>query len=151
MVASTPRPVIDRKSSCGGDVAAVAGGGDDGAGEGVLAVGLDAAGEAQDLVLVDARRRRRRRRCAAPLVRVPVLSNRKASTVRLCSRARRSLTRIPLRAAIAEEIDVVSGMARPRAWGQEMTSTVTTRATASSASPRASHTTAVIAAAPVAT
>ena len=34
---------------------------------------------------------------------------------------------MPLLAAIAEEIDVVNGMARPSACGQEMTSTVTTR------------------------
>ncbi len=53
MVASTPRPVIDRKSSAGRDLASVAGGGDDGPGQGVFAVGLDTAGEAQDLVVVD--------------------------------------------------------------------------------------------------
>ena len=58
---------------------------------------------------------------------------------------------MPLRAAMADDNDVVSGMASPRAWGQEMTSTVTTRTTASSASPMASHTTAVTAAAAVAT
>src|SRR3546814_2033497 len=37
------------------------------------------------------------------------------------SRAKRSFTRMPLRAARADEIEVVSGMASPRAWGQEMT------------------------------
>ena len=51
MVASTPRPVIDRKSRAAATLAAVAGGGDDGPGERVLAVGLDAAGEAQHVVL----------------------------------------------------------------------------------------------------
>ena len=58
---------------------------------------------------------------------------------------------MPLVAAIAEEIEVVNGIARPSACGQEMTSTVTTRVTASSVSPSASHTIPVITAAPVAT
>ena len=51
---------------------------------------------------------------------------------------------MPLRAANAEEIEVVNGIAKPSAWGQEITSTVTTRTTASSVSPSATHTMAVI-------
>ena len=46
------------------------------------------------------------------------------------------------------ESEVMSGMARPRAWGQEMTSTVTTRMTASSGSPTAVQAMAVMTAAP---
>ena len=47
---------------------------------------------------------------------------------------------MPLRAASAVEMAMTSGMARPRAWGQAITSTVTVRSIAWSGSPRASHT-----------
>ena len=152
MVASTPRPVSARNLVRRGDLAALAGGGDDGPGERVLAVGLDAAGEPQH-----ARPRRRRPRAAtpvttwAPLVSVPVLSNSTASTVRIRSSASRSLTRIPALAATAVDSAITSGMARPRACGQAITSTVTVRTTASSTSPSAVQTTNVTIAAAVAT
>ena len=73
----------------------------------------------------------------APLVRVPVLSNSTASTCRMRSSARRSLTRMPALADTAVDSEITSGMARPRACGQAMTSTVTVRTTASSTSPSA--------------
>ncbi len=47
---------------------------------------------------------------------------------------------MPLRADSDVEIDVTSGMARPSAWGQAMTSTVTVRTTAASAWPSIIHT-----------
>ena len=71
----------------------------------------------------------------SPLVRVPVLSNSTASTVRMRSRAKRSLIRMPAWAATAVDSETTRGMARPRAWGQAMTSTVTVRTTASSSEP----------------
>ena len=51
--------------------------------------------------VVDRRRRRRRGRPGSPFVNVPVLSNNTASTVRIRSSARRSLTSMPARAADA--------------------------------------------------
>ncbi len=65
-----------------------------------------------------------------PLVRVPVLSNSTASTVRICSSARRSLISTPPRAARSVAMDTTSGIARPSACGQAMTSTVMARMTA---------------------
>ena len=47
--------------------------------------------------------------------------------VRIRSSARRSLTRIPLLADTAVDSAITSGIARPRAWGQAITSTVTVR------------------------
>src|SRR5829696_543612 len=88
--------------------------------------------------------------CGLPVVRVPVLSNRTASTVRIRSRARRSLTRTPLRAASPVEMAITSGMANPRAWGQAITSTVTVRSTAWSGAPSTSQTAIVMRPAPTA-
>ena len=149
MVASTPRPVSARNPLGACDVAPLPGGGDDRPGEGVLAVGLDAAQRGA------APRRRRWPAPAAtpvttwaPLVSVPVLSNRTVSTVRIRSSARRSLTRMPFFADTAVDSAITSGMARPRACGQAITSTVTVRTMASSTSPSAHHTTNVMIAAP---
>jgi hypothetical protein len=66
----------------------------------------------------------------APRVRVPVLSNSTASIVRIRFRASRSLTRIPALADTAVDREITRGIAKPRAWGQAMTSTVTVRTTA---------------------
>ena len=60
--------------------------------------------------------------------------------VRIRSRARRSLIRMPLRAASAVEMVMTRGMAKPRAWGQAITSTVTVRSIAWSGSPSSSQT-----------
>ncbi len=84
----------------------------------------------------------------APLVSVPVLSNSTTSTVRICSRARRSFTNTPPRAARSVAMETTRGMARPNACGQAITSTVMTRTTAVSGSPRIVQATAVSAAAP---
>ena len=64
--------------------------------------------------------------------------------VRIRSSAIRSLMSTPDFAARSVEIAMTSGIARPRACGQAMTSTVTVRTTASSGLPMAVHTTAVI-------
>ncbi len=79
-----------------------------------------------------------------PLVRVPVLSNSTVSTVRIDSRASRSLIRTPPRAARSVAMATTSGMARPRACGQAITSTVIVRTTAASGSPSSVQTTAVM-------
>ena len=79
-----------------------------------------------------------------PLVRVPVLSNRTVVTVRIDSSASRSLTSTPPRAARSVAMETTSGMARPRACGQAITSTVMVRTTAWSGSPSSVHTMAVI-------
>ena len=71
----------------------------------------------------------------SPLVRVPVLSNSTTSTVRIRSSAIRFLISTPARAARSVEIAMTSGMARPRACGQAITSTVTVRSTASGMLP----------------
>ncbi len=63
--------------------------------------------------------------------------------VRIRSRAIRSVTRIPDRDAFAVEMAVTRGIARPRAWGQAMTRTVTVRSTAKAGSPSRVHTSAV--------
>ncbi len=70
--------------------------------------------------------------------------------VRIRSRASRSFTRIPALAEVAVEIEMTNGIARPRAWGQAMTSTVTVRITPCAPSPRASHTAIVTIADPAA-
>ena len=112
MVASTPRPVIDRNS-----VAAATSPRSFAAATMARAKGCSlsdstpAANRSTSSSLMPAPAAPTT--TCSPLVSVPVLSNRKASTVRLCSSARRSLTRMPLRAASADEIDVVNGIARP--------------------------------------
>ena len=68
--------------------------------------------------------------------------------VRMLSNASRSLTSTPPRAARSVAMDTTSGMARPSACGQAMTSTVIVRMTASSGLPTTDHTTAVTAADP---
>nr|KEP24375.1 hypothetical protein DA06_16070 [Georgenia sp. SUBG003] len=83
-----------------------------------------------------------------PAVRVPVLSKRTASTVRICSSAIRSLTSTPPFAARSVAIETTSGIARPRAWGQAMTRTVITRIHACSGVPKSNHATSARAAAP---
>ena len=75
------------------------------------------------------------------------MSNSTVSTVRMLSRASRSLISTPERAARSVAMDTTSGIARPRAWGQAMTRTVMVRTTASSGIPSSVHTVAVIAAA----
>ena len=87
----------------------------------------------------------------APLVSVPVLSNSTTSIVRIRSKASRSLTRIPFFAATAVDSEMTSGIARPRAWGQAITNTVTVRTRASPMSPSAAHATKVMIAAATAT
>ena len=87
----------------------------------------------------------------APLVRVPVLSNKTVLTVRIRSRARRSLTRIPDFAATAVDKAMTSGMARPRACGQAITRTVTVLVMAWSMLPSAHQVMNVTTAAPRAT
>ena len=83
---------------------------------------------------------------------MPVLSNTTASSSRASSRPRRSRTSSPLRAPSVVEIAMTSGTARPRAWGQAMTSTVTSRSTAYAASaPAASQAARVMAPAASAT
>ena len=84
----------------------------------------------------------------SPLVSVPVLSNSTAPTVRMLSSASRSLISTPPRAARSVAMDTTSGIARPRACGQAITSTVMVRITASSGCPMKPHTTAVTMAAP---
>src|SRR5699024_5382933 len=71
----------------------------------------------------------------APSVRVPVLSKSTTSMVRMRSKAIRSLIRTPDFAARSVEIAMTSGIARPRACGQAMISTVTVRMTAWSGLP----------------
>ncbi len=65
-----------------------------------------------------------------PSVSVPVLSNMTERILLASSKACRSLTRKPELAAKDVETATTSGIARPRAWGQEMTMTVTARSTA---------------------
>ena len=77
----------------------------------------------------------------APSVRVPVLSKSTTSMVRIRSSAIRSLMSTPDFAARSVEIAMTSGIARPKACGQAMTSTVTVRTTASSGLPMVVHTT----------
>ena len=84
----------------------------------------------------------------SPLVRVPVLSNSTAPTVRMLSSASRSLISTPARAARSVAMETTSGIARPSACGQAITSTVMVRMTASSGLPTMPQTTAVMTAAP---
>ena len=84
----------------------------------------------------------------SPLVRVPVLSNSTASTVRMASSANRSLTSTPPRAARSVAMATTRGIAKPSACGQAMTSTVMVRITAWSGWPMTVHTMAVMIAEP---
>ena len=88
-----------------------------------------------------------------PRVRVPVLSKSTTSTRRASSSARRLRISRPWRAPSAVEICATSGMARPRACGQAMMSTVTTRSSTKPGSSgcRSHQATSVSAAAPSAT
>jgi hypothetical protein len=150
-VASTPRPVIDRKSVAVGDGPRL-GGGDDGPGERVLAVGLDAAGEAQHLVVVDP--------VGAGDADDGVLALGEGAglveqhgvdrAAGLEGEAVLDEDAVAGRDRVDSEV-VTSGMARPRAWGQEMTSTVTTRTTPRRRRRAATTPTAVTIAAAVAT
>ena len=70
-----------------------------------------------------------------PLVSVPVLSKMMTCSSLARSSAMRSLTSRPLRAPSEVEMAITSGIARPRAWGQAMTSTVAVRTSAPSRSP----------------
>ena len=78
------------------------------------------------------------------LVSVPVLSKITTSSSRARSSASRSFTSSPLRAPSEVEIAMTSGMARPSAWGQAMTSTVAVRTSATSGSPRSHQATSVM-------
>ena len=71
--------------------------------------------------------------------------------LRIRSSARRSFTKTPARAACAVEIAITSGIAKPSACGQAITSTVTVASTAMFVSPSNIHTTNVTNAEPVAT
>ena len=82
-------------------------------------------------------------RAGSPRVSVPVLSKMTTSTSLARSSAKRSLTSRPFRAPSVVLMAMTSGIARPSAWGQAMTSTVAARMNASSGSPRAVHTTRV--------
>jgi hypothetical protein len=85
----------------------------------------------------------------SPLVSVPVLSKTTTLRLRASSIAILSRTRMPLFAAIEVLIATTRGTASPSAWGQAITSTVTTRSTTGSPKPTAAvHATAVIAATP---
>ena len=86
---------------------------DDRPGERVLAVGLDAGGEAQHLGSSRPLAAATPVTTCSPLVSVPVLSNSTTSIVRIRSRASRSLTRMPLRADTAVDNEITSGIARP--------------------------------------
>ncbi len=88
-----------------------------------------------------------------PSVRVPVLSNATYRMLRPRSNASRLRTRMPFLAEMAVAFMVTRGMARPKAWGQAITSTVTARATANVAPlvPSISHTTSVGSETPTAT
>ena len=134
-LASTPRPVKERKSAAPTSAARLAGRRHDG------------------LRPADARcRPRRKRPVAGPLppacrcrprrsrrvrrvVSVPVLSKSTASMVRIRSNASRLRIKMPDCAASALDSEMTSGIASPSACGQAMTSTVTVRTTASLTSP----------------
>ena len=89
-------------------------------------------------------------RAGSPFVKVPVLSKRTTSMVRIRSNAIRSLIKTPARAARSVEMAMTKGMARPKACGQAMTSTVTVRVTASGMLPSSDQTMKVIIPAPAA-
>ena len=88
----------------------------------------------------------------SPRVSVPVLSKNTAVTLRASSSPRRSRTSRPWRAPSVVEIATTSGMARPSACGQAITSTVTTRSITNAAGrPASDQPTSVAAAATTAT
>ena len=130
-VARAPRPASASKSvaAAGCDPARV-GRLDDRPGERVLRVGLDRRREPEQPRLVDRRPQRRPRATGWPFVSVPVLSKMTTSSSRARSSAIRSLTSRPFRAPSEVEIAMTSGIARPRACGQAMTSTVAVRTSA---------------------
>ncbi len=125
------------------------GGGDDGLRQRMLAVGLRGGGQRQQAV-------RRHLRPAETdfdggdgglaLGQGAGLVEQHGVTVRIDSSASRSLTSTPPRAARSVAMETTSGIARPRACGQAITSTVMVRTTASSGDPASVQTTAVIAA-----
>ena len=80
-----------------------------------------------------------------PRVRVPVLSKSTVPTLRMASRARRSLIRMPALAEVDVEMAMTRGIASPRACGQAITSTVTVR-TKASLRPPCAHQSAKVAA-----
>ena len=118
--------------------AALPRGPDDAPGDGVLRVPLDRRRKPQRLLLVelagrsDAAPPRTRRGSGCRSCR-----RRSAVRFRASSSPRRSRTRSPLLAPSVVEMAITSGTARPRAWGHEITSTVTSRSTAKAGSPRA--------------
>ncbi len=71
----------------------------------------------------------------APVVRVPVLSNRTVSTARARSNTSGFLKRMPSSAPRPLPTMMAVGVARPRAHGQAMISTATAARTASARSP----------------
>ena len=98
----------------------------DGAGDRVLGGVLHGPGQAQHLGLaVRARSPGRRPRQGWPVVTVPVLSSRIVSTVRVSSRTCGPLIRMPSWAPRPVPASSPTGVARPRAQGQAMTSTAT--------------------------
>ena len=66
----------------------------------------------------------------SPLVMVPVLSRATTFTFPVCSRDTAVLNRIPFRAPTPLPTMMATGVARPRAQGQEITSTEIPRARA---------------------
>ena len=121
------------------DGSARASGIDDRPSKRVFAVGLCRCGQPEHLVPASSIPATSRT-TGRPMVNVPVLSNSTALTVRIRSRASRSLTKIPERAAIEVEIAITSGIASPSACGHEITRTVTLRSTAWFMSPSAAQT-----------
>ena len=74
-----------------------------------------------------------------PWVRVPVLSSTTVSTRWRVSRASADLMRMPCSAPFPVPTMMATGVARPRAQGQEMTSTATPAVRAEVALPVANH------------
>jgi hypothetical protein len=126
------------------------GSGHDGPRQRMFAVGLDAPGEPEDFRLVDIDAETPVTACS-PLVRVPVLSNKIVSTVRVPSSANRFLMRMPARAPTAVDSEMTNGIAKPSACGHAITSTVTVLVTASFMLPNKDQTTNVTIAEPAAT
>ena len=106
----------------------------DGPGHRVLAVGLDCGGEREHRRSASPSARSRRSRVLAPGQRAGLVEQHRVDGAHRAPARRRSLTRMPPRAARPVEIATTSGMARPSACGQAMTRTVTVRSTAASTS-----------------
>ena len=130
--------------ACGTSRPSVAGCPDDGPGHGVFAVGLDRGGQRQQLALGTPPAAATPVTAGSPLVRVPVLSNRTTSIVRIRSSASRFFTSTPARAARSVEMAMTSGMARPEGVRAGDHQTVTVRVTASSTPPSSVQTTNVM-------